>query len=251
MASAAVHLKANMKPTSSWIKTFLKRYHKRFTIGIALLLFSIIPAIFAYYTPYFPGDIQITVFIQGFRSEFMTSLMEAVSSLFTGLPAILLVVVFVAVILWRLGMLAAIFMALAGALSPADDILKFIIRRPRPTANLVNIILTSPGLSFPSGHAFFTTMTLGMMIYFIIKYVPNRPLKVLLSSVLIFVILLVGYSRVYLGAHWSSDVVESYLIAGAAVMLLTVLYEQVLISRPGYIKTGILKNRGAEVQKHN
>jgi membrane-associated phospholipid phosphatase len=43
--------------------------------------------------------------------------------------------------------------------------------------------------------------------------------------------LLVGYSRVYLGVHWGSEVVESYLIAGGFLLLLTALYEQINISK--------------------
>jgi membrane-associated phospholipid phosphatase len=57
-------------------------------------------------------------------------------------------------------------------------------------------------------------MVLGMLIYFILKNITLPAVRVLLISVLIFIILLVGYSRVYLGDHWVSEVVESYIIAG-------------------------------------
>jgi len=43
--------------------------------------------------------------------------------------------------------------------------------------------------------------------------------------------LLVGYSRVYLGDHWLSEVIESYFIAGGFLLLMTVFYEQIKESR--------------------
>jgi undecaprenyl-diphosphatase len=68
-------------------------------------------------------------------------------------------------------------------------------------------------------------MVLGMLIYFILKNISLPAVRVLLTSVLIFIILLVGYSRVYLGDHWVSEVVESYIIAGGFLLLLTAFYE--------------------------
>ena len=74
-------------------------------------------------------------------------------------------------------------------------------------------------------------MTLGMLIYFALHNVSSRPLKVSLVLVFAFIILLVGYSRVYLGDHWLSEVIESYFIAGGFLLLLTVFYEQIKESR--------------------
>jgi undecaprenyl-diphosphatase len=70
-------------------------------------------------------------------------------------------------------------------------------------------------------------MMLGMLIYFVLHNVSSRPLKTALVLVFAFIILLVGYSRVYLGDHWLSEVIESYFIAGGFLLLMTVLYEQI------------------------
>lgn len=223
-----------------------KRYRKRFIIGLAMLFLSLLQAIYARFTPYFPGDVQVTRFVQSFNNHFLVSLMEAISRGFTGFPAILLVAVCVAVIWWRLGIRAAALMAAAAALSPVDGVLKFLIQRPRPTAILVNILMPASGLSFPSGHSFFATMTLGMMTYFVIKYISNRTLRWVLAAGLILSILLVGFSRVYLGAHWSSDVVEAYFIAGGFVLLLSVVYEQLMRDKTGDAKTGLLKTHAGK-----
>ena len=128
--------------------------------------------------------------------------MTIVSQGFTGIPAVLLVIACVLIIWWRLGMLEAIFMAATGVLSPIANLFKLIIEQPRPPATLANIITPFGGLGFPSGHAFFAAMVLGMLIYFILKNISLPAVRVLLISVLIFIILLVGYSRVYMGDHW-------------------------------------------------
>jgi undecaprenyl-diphosphatase len=203
-----------------------KILRKRLIIGLLLLILSAILAVFAHSTPYFPGDVRAMQFIQSLNSQFLTSFMIIVSQGFTGLPAVLLVIACVVIIWWRLGMLEAMFMAATGVLSPIANLFKLLIEQPRPPTNLVDIVLPVGGLGFPSGHAFFAAMTLGMLTYYVLKNVSLRPLKVLLVSVLIFIILLVGYSRVYLGDHWVSEVIESYFIASGFLLLLTLFYEQ-------------------------
>lgn len=211
-----------------------KSLGKRLIIGLVLLVISVILAVFAHFTAYFPGDIPAARFIQSLNSQFLTSFMLLVSQGFTGIPAVVLVLVCVLIIWWRLGRLEGIFMAAAGVLSPIANLFKLIIEQPRPPASLVGIISPAGGLGFPSGHAFFAAMILGMLIYFVLRYVSLQPLKWLLVSVLLFIILLVGYSRVYLGDHWASEVIESYIIAGGFLPLLTVFYEQ----RKGSKRTG-------------
>jgi undecaprenyl-diphosphatase len=208
-----------------------KSLRNRLIIGIFLLIISAILAVFAHSTPYFPGDLPAMRFVQSLNSHFLTSFMTVISNSATGIPAALLVIACVLIIWWRLGKLEAIFMIAAGVLSPIANLFKLIIEQPRPPATLADILLPIGGLGFPSGHAFFAAMVLGMLIYFILKNVALSVLKMLLVSVLIIYILLVGYSRVYLGVHWGSEVIESYLIAGGFLLLLTALYEQINISK--------------------
>ncbi|HLO29368.1 MAG TPA: phosphatase PAP2 family protein [Anaerolineales bacterium] len=198
----------------------------RLIIGLLLLTLSAILAVFAHFTPYFPGDVRAMQFVQSLNSPFLTSFMTIVSQGFTGLPAVVLVIACVVIVWWRLGKLEAIFMVVTGVLSPIANLLKLFIRQPRPPASLAEIVVEVGGLGFPSGHAFFAAMILGIVVYFVLKYASSPPLKVSLVSGLTFIILLVGYSRVYLGDHWVSEVIESYIIAGGLLLLLTIPYER-------------------------
>jgi len=91
-----------------------------------------------------------------------------------------------------------------------NQILKFIIQRPRPTEFR---IIDERGYSFPSGHSMISATFYGFLIYLIYKNVKNKYLKYSLITMLAILILLIGTSRIYLGVHYTSDVLAGFLIA--------------------------------------
>lgn len=90
-------------------------------------------------------------------------------------------------------------------------ILKHILQRPRPTTDYK--IINETGYSFPSGHSMISMAFYGFIIYLICKYVKNRYLKASLIAFLSLLIILIGISRIYLGVHYTSDVLAGFLIA--------------------------------------
>lgn len=106
-------------------------------------------------------------------------------------------------------------MILVGAvITLVNSVLKLVINRPRPSADLVHVLSSGQGSGFPSGHAFFAIIILGLVAYFISINLKNRVLRMLVLVGLTALILLIGTSRVYLGVHWPSDVIGGYLIGG-------------------------------------
>lgn len=89
-------------------------------------------------------------------------------------------------------------------------ILKNIIQRPRPTEFR---IIDESGYSFPSGHSMASMAFYGYLIYLIFKYVKNRNIKIVSIFVLSVLIFLIGVSRIYLGVHYTSDVLGGFLLA--------------------------------------
>lgn len=97
-----------------------------------------------------------------------------------------------------------------------NQIFKFILHRPRPTEFR---IIDETGYSFPSGHSMVSMAFYGFLIYLIYKSVKNRYLKYSLMSILFILIILIGISRIYLGVHYTSDVIAGFLISISYLVL--------------------------------
>jgi undecaprenyl-diphosphatase len=92
---------------------------------------------------------------------------------------------------------------------------KLGIGRPRPTPDLVHVFSQPGDFSFPSGHTVHYVVFLGFLCFLTWVLVRPRLLRWPLLGVTGALVLLVGLSRVYLGAHWASDVLGGYLLGGA------------------------------------
>ncbi len=91
-----------------------------------------------------------------------------------------------------------------------NQLLKRVLQRPRPTEYR---IIEETGYSFPSGHSMVSMAIYGYLIYLIYKYVENKYVKWILISLLSVLICLIGISRIYLGVHYTSDVLGGFLIS--------------------------------------
>ena len=99
-----------------------------------------------------------------------------------------------------------------------NQTLKYIIQRPRPTEYR---IIDESGYSFPSGHSMVSAAFYGFLIYLIYKKVKNKYLKWGLVTLLGFIIILIGISRIYLGVHYTSDVLAGFLISISYLIIFT------------------------------
>lgn len=97
-----------------------------------------------------------------------------------------------------------------------NQILKHIFKRSRPTEFR---IIDESGYSFPSGHSMVSMAFYGYLIYLVYKNIKNKYLKWILIIVLSILIILIGISRIYLGVHYTSDVLGGYLLSVSYLVL--------------------------------
>jgi membrane-associated phospholipid phosphatase len=92
-----------------------------------------------------------------------------------------------------------------------NELLKYIFHRSRPA--LEHPLVELPSYSFPSGHALAATVFYGFAAILLWPDIAPKVWRILIGTAIVVVILMVGFSRVYLGAHYPTDVLAGVLEA--------------------------------------
>ena len=85
--------------------------------------------------------------------------------------------------------------------------LKLVFHRPRP---LDPVYEAARGFSYPSGHAMSAMTFYGLLIFLVFDKIRNKTMRWLLAFLLVALIFLIGFSRVYLRVHYASDVLAGF-----------------------------------------
>jgi len=109
---------------------------------------------------------------------------------------------------------AGVAVSLVGALSCASA-LKVLIARARPDGLIPVIIETS--YSFPSRHAVAAVALYGFIAFFLAREYPEHARKIAAAATVL--ILSIGFSRLYLGVHFPSDVIAGFALGGAWLLI--------------------------------
>lgn len=186
---------------------YIKKNSKWIIFFISLVLFFFIAE------DVFTKDIMVMdtkgyEFISGFSSKGVTLFMKCITyfgSVYVLVP--LIVIVFMITKSRKLNIVIGSNLVIVTIL---NQVLKFIFQRPRPEEyRLIN----ESGFSFPSGHSMVSMAFYGMLIYVIYRYVGNRYIRYGLMGILFILILFIGISRIYLGVHYTSDVIGGFLLS--------------------------------------
>jgi undecaprenyl-diphosphatase len=178
-----------------------------FTGAVALLVFTIRP----YMRKYKRLDLKVFDKLTKDVSGPNNRLMQQVTFLGTHrflIPANLLLIVYFLFMRKR-----SWFSIRVAAVAISSLLLMFgmkqLFHRKRP---LLPLLQPARGLSFPSGHALMSVTFYGLLIYIIAHTVKNKPLQQAAITTLALLILAIGYSRIYLRVHYTSDVLAGYII---------------------------------------
>lgn len=219
------------------------RYHLGRIGRILLVIYAIQVALFAvlagwvYANPVNAIDVAITREFQENLAPWLQTLMRIVS--YPGSSFLLpTLVVLAGFIFWLMGLRleAVTTVGLSGVSALLNALFKIIVHRPRPTDGPVEVLQAATGNSFPSGHVMAYLAFWGLLFSFgIILFQGWRWWRVALLIISAFFVVAVGPSRIYLGAHWASDVLGSYLIGG--VLLGATLWIYLRLKERGVLET--------------
>ena len=195
--------------------------------AIQLLLFAAL-AYWVHQNPVSPLDVTITRELQEHPASWVRVTMLVIS--YPGSSFVLpLLVVTTVILFWvvRLRLEAVMIGSLSLVSAVLNALLKVLVARPRPDAHWVEVFQTATGNSFPSGHVMAYLAFWGLLFSFgILLFRGVRWWRITLLIVSALFVVLVGPSRVYLGDHWASDVLGSYLIGGVLLGVTLWLYLQ-------------------------
>ncbi len=204
------------------------RRYRAVLFMVALVVVAVAFAVLTFWVktmPTFAVDLQITRAVQSINFPSFALLMSLVSWPGFG-PQDVIIAGLIILLIYAFGLHWEAVMALIAALftTGINVLVKDLVQRPRPTPNLVNVFAKLPSYSFPSGHVMFYLGFFGFiwfLAFTLLKPSLKRSLLLVFFGILI---VLVGVSRIYLGEHWPSDVLGSYLLGSLTLVVIIQFY---------------------------
>ena len=158
-------------------------------------------------------DMTIIQVVQGSINDLSTRVLTFITNLGSVKGNIMLVIVFSILLIVRKRFYSVLFLVIV-TLSGGyvNHFLKWIFQRERPS---LNPLVQENGFSFPSGHSMSSFILYGALMIIATRITKNWPIRIAVYTICLFMIFTIGYSRIYLGVHYPSDVIAGY-IAGCA-----------------------------------
>jgi membrane-associated phospholipid phosphatase len=168
------------------------------------------------FVSYFPESVidrEFSEEVQGFQYPLFDGLMKLVS--YPGyIPCAPIMVILTAGVFYtRKFKKEGLFLLLTMLSGLVSTIVKYAVDRPRPGADLVKIALQTHQQSFPSGHVMFYVIFFGFvaLLVYSLKTI-NKTLRITAGVLCMVMIFTIPVSRIYLGAHWFTDVLGGFLL---------------------------------------
>ncbi|MCI6627600.1 MAG: phosphatase PAP2 family protein [Tenericutes bacterium] len=200
-------------------KDIIKNNYKFIILLISLVLFLFL-AEDVFNKDIVKCDIIGYSIIKSFINSSNTQVMKVITWFGSATCLILLTIILFIVLKNKItGFLIAINLVIVTIL---NQLLKFVLQRPRPDDYR---LIDESGYSFPSGHSMISMAFYGYLIYLIYKSKFNKYVKIILITIFVFLILFIGISRIYLGVHYTSDVIAGILLSISYLIVFIKLFK--------------------------
>lgn len=172
-----------------------------------------------------PGDMYVTFLLQQKTLLFLLPFMSMVSFFGSSVGFSLTHVIFTGYFFLRKQYVAATVLLITVLEPVVTTAVKLAIQRPRPTNTFAILYETHKDYGFPSGHTAHYTAFYGFMLYLALrtKTVPKAE-RMVLAAFCCVLLVFIGPSRIFLGAHWFSDVIGGYIIGALELLALIAFY---------------------------
>jgi membrane-associated phospholipid phosphatase len=193
-----------------------------FFVALASMLFFAIIADRIYNQEAFALDTFANPFLHSVASPTLDFVMNGITSL-GSVPVVgLLLVIAIVVLLYRRMRAEALFLLVAiGGSVALNGTLKLVVERPRPALPWAHVL---PDYSFPSGHSM-NSFVFYLAIAIIVWVIFGRRAGSIAVAVGLLIAFAVGFSRVYLGYHYPSDVIGGYAAGLAWLFMVALAFE--------------------------
>jgi len=204
-----------------------KKYQKHIVIFVlgGISIGFVVLTVFVVIFPHSFVDLKFSRELQEHQNPFLDATMKA-ASWFGYFPGSAIVVLLGAlsffIFKYRKEALCVFLTSISGLVS---SLIKMLVNRPRPTAPTVRIVQKVYEQSFPSGHVLFYIVFFGFLIVLMyhLKTIP-KIVRISVASVSGLLIFVIPFSRIYLGAHWFTDVLGGFLLGILCLYLLCIFY---------------------------
>ncbi len=177
----------------------------------------------------FPFDLKISHELQEVKNPVFASGMRWISALGDTWIGVIIVGMVCALYVSRRQSLEAFFILATLSNFALTSFLKVLVARPRPPdffMDPADFLSSVNQYSFPSGHVLFFVVFFGFVTY--LAWIHQTGLsRLMVIAACGALVMLIGPSRIYLGAHWASDVMGSYIIGILWLFVLVLGYQLV------------------------
>jgi membrane-associated phospholipid phosphatase len=202
-----------------WERGGAQRQGERFLTAVILLICAITLSTVAAGPNTLPGDVAVGRWVQDLDSAIVDIVAWGGNFIGEGRIVFTAAIAMVAYSLFLRLWHDVYFLVLLVVLRLASLVLKGIVESPRPTAEDLRLAQVYEEFGYPSGHTTSATVLAGALIVLLLRRVHDPAWRRVGLVACLLIPLVTGFARVYVGAHWPSDVLGGYLWGTLIVLL--------------------------------
>lgn len=173
-----------------------------------------------------PTDLKITEFIQSLKNPLLTKVTDFISWFGETPQGYLILVLSVVALFCIRYRWEAVVLGISNFCAIGFDVLiKIAVRSPGPGAPQARALMNFNDYTFPSGHVIFYIAFFGFICYLITSQMKRSWKRTALLIFFGILIVFIGFSRTYLLAHWTSDVIGGYFFGGMILIISIRVYK--------------------------